>query len=210
MTHLHRVARRAAAGLSLVAVGACAGGGLGNVLGGVLGGGGGGGQSGQVSGMVQGIDPRSRQIGIQMSNGQTLVLSYDEQTQVIYQNRNYAVTNLERGDQVTLRVHSNGNGYYTDLVQVDQSVSDSRGGTMGGMGGAVGNVQALQGRVGQIDRANGLFTLEAGNGARVLVSLPSGVSRNDVYTFQRLRPGDYVRFYGAFVTNSRVELRQFF
>ena len=37
-----------------------------------------------------------------------------------------------------------------------------------------------------------------------------GLSRNDVYRFQNLRPGDVVRLYGVFVTNTRVELRQFY
>jgi hypothetical protein len=122
------------------------------------------------------------------------------------------VTSLERGDVVTVRVQSNGNAYYTDLVQVDRSVQDSGGyGGVGGGGSSVGgNVQSLQGPVRQVDQANGLFTLDAGGRTALLVSLPAGVSRNDVSTFQRLRAGDRVRLYGVFVTNTRVELRQFY
>lgn len=201
MTIDHRAARHGAFMLMLVTLGACAG--AGNILGSVLGGG--QPQASQVSGTVQGVDTRNRQIGIQQSNGQSVVLTYDDQTQVVYQNRNYSVANLERGDRVTARIQSTGNAYYTDLVQVDQSISTSSNGEVG-----TANVQTFQGRVNQVDRANGLFTLDANNNARLLVTLPATASRADIVRFQGLRAGDYVRLYGVFVTNSRVELRQFY
>jgi len=192
--------RSGAGTLGLVALGACAG------LGGLGGVGGGMGspqyQSDQVSGIVLGVDPRARQIGLQLRDGQTVMLDYDGQTQVVYLNRSYAVTALERGDQVTARIQAFGNAYYTDLVRVDQSVSSA--------GGGWGSVQALQGTVRQVDRSNGLFTLDVNNRVRVLVSLPPTLRRSDVYTFQRLRPGDFVRLYGVFVANSRVELQRFY
>lgn len=181
-------------------------GGLGSVLGGGVGSSGYG--SDQVSGTVLGVDARARQVGLRLSNGQTLVLAYDGQTQVIYQNQRYAVTALERGDEVTARVQSDGSMYYTDLMRVDRSVSSAGGGWGSGWGGA--QAQALQGTVRQVDRSNGLFTLDVNNRVRVLVSLPSALSRSDIYRFQRLRPGQFVRLYGVFVTNSRVELQQFY
>ena len=139
---------------------------------------------------------------LKTSGGQRVLLSYDNQTAVVYQNQNYPVTALERGDQVTARVQSTSNGaYYTDLVQVDQSVSSASGGS--------GSVQSLQGTVGQIDRSNGVFRLD-GNNASVIVSLPYNVRQSDLNMFQSLRVGDRVRLYGVFVNNSRVELRQFY
>jgi hypothetical protein len=181
-------------------------GGLGNVLGSVLGQGGGN----QVSGYVQGIDTRNRQIGIQQSNGQTVAVSYDNQTQVVYQNQNYPVTSLQNGDQVTLRIQQAQNGgYYTDLVQVDQSVSNSRSssGTYGTYGG---NLESIQGTVRGVDVNNALFSVDVQNGNRVTVQLPSNLNRNDYNRFQSLRNGDYVRFNGIYLNNGRVELRQFF
>ena len=189
--------------LLLLALSACSS--AGNILGSVLGGGGTQAQPSQVSGVVQGVDTRNRQIGLQLSNGQSVALGYDDQTQVVFQNRSYTVANLERGDRVTARVQSNGNAYYTDLVQVDQSVQTSNGSIAGS-----GTVQSLQGTVNQVDRQNGLFTIDASNNVRLLVSLPSNVSQTDVARFQNLRPGDYVRLYGVFVTNTRVDLRQFY
>lgn len=183
----------------VVASGACSQ--LGSILGGV--GGTGQGQSSQLSGYVEGVDTRSQQIAIQASNGQRVVLSYDNQTSVVYQNQSYPVTALERGDQVTVRVQSTtGGAYYTDLIQVDQSVSSS------GSNGS-GQVQSLQGTVGQIDRSNGRFRLD-GTNSSVIVTLPYNVRQSDVNTFNNLRVGDRVRLYGVFLNNSRVELRQFY
>jgi hypothetical protein len=197
-------ARTAAAALLLFSAGACSStGGLGNILGSVLGSGTGAGQSNQVSGYIQGVDTRNRQIGVHTSNGQTLVVAYDNQTQVLYQNQNFPVTSLENGDQVTLRIQSLQNGsYYTDVVQVDRSVT-------GPSTIQSGNVQLLQGTVRQVDQANGLFLLDVTNGSRVTVSVPQQTGRNDLNRFRNLRAGDYTRLYGVYLNNSRVELRQF-
>ena len=209
---IRRAARRGAATLFLLGAGACANAGqVGEILGSVLGGGAGGsgGSAGgsQVSGVVRGVDTRSQQIGLQLSNGQTVGLVYDGQTKVVYNNQSYAVTSLDPGDQVTARVQSTNNGaYYTDLVQVDQPVQSASG---GGTAAGAGNVQSLQGTVRQVDHQNGMFTLSAGNGT-VTVSLPYNVSRADQSRFQSLRSGDAVRLYGVFLNNARVELRQFY
>ena len=183
----------------LMASGACSQ--LGSILGGM--GGTGQGQGSQLSGYVEAVDTRTQQIAIQASSGQRVVLSYDNQTSVVYQNQNYPVTAIERGDQVTARVQSTtGGAYYTDLIQVDQSVSSS-GGT------SSGQVQSLQGTVGQIDRSNGQFRLD-GTNASVIVTLPYNIRQSDLATFNNLRVGDRVRLYGVFLNNSRVELRQFY
>ena len=107
-----RIARKGVATLALVALGACSNTGtLGGVLGSVLG----SPSTTQVGGMVRGVDTRNQQITIQQSNGQQIAVAYDNQTQVVYQNRNYSVTSLENGDQVTARLQAtNSGGYYTD------------------------------------------------------------------------------------------------
>ena len=200
MMNYQRVARGGAAALLLFASAACANAGnLGDILGGVLGG---NQQSGQVSGSVRNLD--SRQIAIQQQNGQTVALEYDNRTQVVYQNQTYPVNALEYGDMVTARVSAtNNNTYYTDYIQVDQSVSNNTS------TGTSGNVQSIQGNVRQVDYANGLFTMNTNNGI-VTVSMPYNARRQDVTTFQNLRQGDSVRLYGVYLNNSRVELRQFY
>jgi hypothetical protein len=198
MTKIQRVTRSAAIGLALTAFAACSSlGGLGNVLGSVLGGGG-----NQVQGTVMAVDTRSQQIAVQQSDGQTIYLQYDNQTRVVYNNQNYAVTSLERGDQITAEVQqTNNSAYYTNLIQVDQSVSTS--------GGATGNVQAFEGTVRQVDYQNGWFTFDTNN-ARYTVSLPYNPRTSDVNTFRNLRNGQYVRLYGVYLSNSRIELRNFY
>jgi YD repeat-containing protein len=204
MTIVQRGARIGAVMLMAGAFAACANtGGLGGVLGSVLGRG-----SQQISGTVRSIDTRGQLISIQESNGRTTNLTYDNQTQVVYQNRNYPVTSLEYGDQVTARIQSSSNnGNYTDLIQVDQSVSGSNPNT--NVGGSQ-NVQTLQGTVRQVDTRNGLFTIDTGGNVSLTVTMPYRPNNADLNRFQNLRQGDYVRFYGVFVNNSRVELRQFY
>ena len=200
MASIHTIRRGAAAALLILSAGACAGTNLGNVLGGVLGGGGANGN--QLSGTIRGVDTRSQQISIQTSNGQTVPVSYDNQTQVVYQNQNYPPTALEYGDMVTARVQANGNSYYADYIQVDQSANGS-----GNVGS--GNVQQLQGTVRNIDRRNGIFTVDVGNYNTITVTLPYNTSSNDVNRFNNLRSGDFVRFYGVYTGQSQVQLRQF-
>ena len=54
------------------------------------------------------------------------------------------------------------------------------------------------------------FIVPASNSVTLMVSMPYNPSRNDASRFQSLRTGDFVRFYGVFLNNSRVELRQFY
>ena len=207
MTIITRAGRTGAVSLLVLAAAACSStGGLGNILGSVLG----GGSGSQVSGTVQGLNTRNQQIGLQQSNGQTLTLNYDNNTQVVYQNQNYSVSSLEYGDRVTARVSNQNNssgGYYTDLIQVDQSVSSN--GSTGGVSGS-NNVQTFEGTVRNIDRTNGLFSLEARNYGSMTVSLPYNIRQTDLNRFQNLRNGDYVRLYGVALNNTRIELRQFY
>ena len=159
----------------------------------------------QVTGTIAGVNTRLMQIGIQQSNGQTVTLNYDNNTKVTYQNQNYSVSSLEYGDQVTARVTSSNNsssGYYTDLIQVNQSVSNS--------GGTSNNVQSYEGTVRSIDRTNGLFTISANNYGTLTISMPYNPTQADLNRFNNLRNGDYVRIYGIMLNNSRVELRQFY
>ncbi len=199
---VRRFAHHAGAAMMFVAMSACSGtGGLGSVLGSVLG----TGQSNsQLSGAIYNVDTRSQQIGVQQTNGQTVYVGYDANTQVIYQNQNYPVTSLERGDQVVATLQDNGNGnYYASSIQVTQSVTNSSG-TVNG------NVQTFQGTVRQVDRPNGWFTVDEGSVGRITVTLPSGLSQADLNRFGSLRAGDYVRFYGVRTSNGQAQLRQFY
>lgn len=203
-TLVRRVTNHLAAAAVFATMTACANtGGLGGILGSVLG----GGQGNQLQGAISGVDTRSQQIGVQQSNGQTVWVRYDNNTQVIYQNQNYPVTSLERGDQVVANLQDAGNGtYYASAIQVTQSVS-SNGSVYGPSNG---NLQTFQGTVRQVDRNNGWFTVDEGSIGRITVTLPSGLSQADLNRFGNLRSGDYVRFYGLRSSSAQVQLRQFY
>jgi hypothetical protein len=126
---------------------------------------------------------------------------------VIYQNQNYPVTALERGDQVVATLQDAGNStYYASTIQVTQSVSS----TGGVYGPTNGSAQSYQGTVRQVDRPNGWFTVDEGSIGRITVTLPSGLSQADLNRFGSLRVGDYVRFYGVSAGSGQVQLRQFY
>jgi exosome complex RNA-binding protein Csl4 len=201
--NLQRMSRLAATAVFAATISACAGtGGLGSILGGVLGGIGGN-SSNQVSGSVQSVDTRNQQVIIAQSNGQQVALSYDNSTNVVFNNSNYPVTSLERGDQVTARIQQLQNGsYYTDLIQVDQSVSGTNGG--------LGNQLSYEGTVRQVNVQNGWFTMDTNNSGRITVTVPYNARSNDVTRFQNLRIGDYVRIYGTVSSQSQVVLSQFY
>jgi hypothetical protein len=196
-------ARLALAIITAAAVAACSTAGqIGEILGGVLGGG-----ANMVSGAIRGVDTRNQQISLQQSNGQSVALSYDNQTKVVYQDRLYSVTNLESGDQVNARVQQLQNGgYYADSVVVTQPAAGS---ATGSTTGSTSNWQSLQGTVRQIDRTNAAFTIDAGNNVTLTVTMPYNASTADASRYNSMRVGDYVRFYGVYVTTTRVDLKQF-
>lgn len=193
--------RGAAMALLLVTAGCSQAGGLGEILGGVLNSPSGG--QNQLSGAIQGVDTRLQQVFIEQSNGQSVGFRYDNNTRVVYQNQNYPVTALERGDQVTARFQQTGNNeYYVDLIQVNQSASS--GGSAG-----TGQLYTLQGTVQGVDRTNGLFTMSTNNGT-ITVSMPYNPRSTDVNRFNALRIGDRIQVQGVYLNEARFELRQFY
>jgi hypothetical protein len=75
---------------------------------------------------------------------------------------------------------------------------------------ASGTVRTYEGTARDIDRTNGLFTLNTNNLGLLTISMPCNPRQIDVTKFKALRSGDYVRLYGAMLNNSRVELREFY
>jgi hypothetical protein len=203
---MSRFGRTAALAASVFTLGACqSGGGLESVLGSVLGTGAGSAQ--QLAGSVRAVDARNQQISITQSNGQSVAVNYDANTKVVYQSKLYAVTNLDPGDQVVARITTTqNNAYYTDSITVTQSVST----TTTTSGGEVANTQLLQGTVRSINRQSGTFAVDIGSGTEITVSMPYNPRSVDVQTYNGLRVGQSIRFYGVYLNNTRVELRQFY
>jgi hypothetical protein len=189
--------RRSLVAIALLSLAGC--GNLGS-LGEVLGGLGGPAAGSEVRGEIYTVDSRTQQLQIRTSDGQAVTLGYDSNTQVIFQNQRYAVANLERGDYVTARILQDNQGRaYTDLITVEQSVSDTGNATR----------QIFEGRVGSIDLQRGYFQLQMSNGVTYVVTLPYNPAPSDLDRFRRLRSGDLVSIEGSLLAQNRIELYRF-
>jgi hypothetical protein len=231
MSNLRQMVLRAG-GLGLIALtSACAQtGGLGNVLGGILNGGqpsGTGTGTGDVVAEVQNVDTRNQSIQVRTQNNQTAYVYYDNRTQVVYNNQGYAVTALERGDVVNMRISQTGNNqYYTDYIQVTQSAQQRAGsGTNSGVynggvyNGSVNNgaydrnnpnqQYTLAGSVSKVDYQHGMFTVRDNNGNSTTVAMPNNARSRDANRFQQMRNGDYVQFRAHWWNPNRFELVRF-
>lgn len=193
--------RRAALSIAILSLAGCGNlGSLGEVLGGLGGLGGGS----EVRGEIYTVDSRSQQLQIRSSDGQTVTLGYDSNTQVIFQNQRYAVANLERGDYVSARIQQDNQGRaYTDLITVERSVTDT------GTSNGTATRQLFEGRVGAIDQQRGYFELQQQNGGSYTVTLPYNPAAADVDRFRRLRSGDIVTIEGTLLAQNRIDLYRF-
>jgi len=162
--------------------------------------------SADVVGEVRNVDSRSRQIEIRTDAGRTWNVQYDNQTRVVYRQRDYAVSNLEPGDYVALRTQQDRDGrLYTDLVTVRESVQD-RGGSSRDR---AGRLDRLEGTVEYIDSRRGQFEVRDRGNRLIVVNLQYNAPRTVSDRFDRLREGDTVRIEGRFLNQDRFELENF-
>lgn len=165
-------------------------GGLGDVFGGGT----------SLYGEVRSVDTRRGRIQVREQYGRDQTVRYDNRTRVVYQNREYPVSSLERGDQVQMRLaYDRNNTAWADRIEVRSSArrtdgrdrDDDRDDRDRGDGWGSG-VERLEGRVQAIDVRRGYFTMTE-NRSSVLVYMPRNARREDVRRFERLRRGERVR-----------------
>lgn len=211
---IRNVVTAAAAVLTLTG---CAGtnlGQIGEILGGAMGGAGGQGQqNGQVLAEVQNVDTRQQVIQLRTQEGQTGNVMFDQNTVVTYQNQQYPVTALERGDVAYFQLQQTQQGAtYASRIQVQQSVQERNGQQTGNnQGGTYGGQQQmlqLAGTVGRIDYNQGWFELRTNSGTAT-VRLPYNAGDAQVDYFRRLRTGQNVRVEGTNTGNGQVDLYRF-
>ena len=155
-------------------------------------------------GEVEHVDTRAREIEIRTDSGGTAVVRYDDQTQVIYQQRNYSVANLEPGDYIAARVEQGRDGRnYTSTITVREGVQD-RGNRRGSA-----RLDRVEGRIDYVDERRGTFELRDARGRLIVVSVPFNAPRPVMDRFNRLRTGDYVRIEGRAVAADRFDLESF-
>jgi hypothetical protein len=163
------------------------------------------GNSGNMVGEVRNVDTRSREIELRTDGGRTRSVRYDNQTRVVYRQREYPVSNHERGDYVAMRTQQDRDGrLYTDQITVRESVQDR-----GGYSGSTGRLDRFEGNVESIDTRRGLFELRNRQDRLVVVTLPYNAPRSLSDRFNRLREGDFIRVEGRFVNQDRFELESF-
>ena len=179
-------------GLLVASAAACAPlesrGGMGDVFGGGT----------SLYGEVRSVDTRRGRIQVREQYGRDQTVRYDNRTRVVYQNREYPVSALERGDQVQMRLaYDRNNVAWADRIVVrssarrtDRRDRDDRDRDRDDVWGS--RVQRLEGRVQGVDVRRGYFTL-TDNRSRVLVYMPRNARREDVRRFERLRRGERVR-----------------
>lgn len=182
---------------------ACAGSALGDIL---TGGAGGQPQGGTLTVEVQEVRTQQQQIIARTQDGKEGAILFDQNTQVIYNDQQYPVTALERGDVVDMRVQEIQQGLYTDLIQVRTTVQERQGGTTGT---GDPNVYPMEGTIGQINLSSWMFTLDMTQGGTVEVHLPSNAPASTRDQLRQYRAGDYVRVEIRPIDQQRAELVRF-
>lgn len=159
----------------------------------------------ELVGEVRRVDTRNRQIELRSESGRNLQVLYDNNTRVVYRQRDYAVSNLEPGDYVAMRAQEDRDGrYYADYITVRESAQDRGGYT----GGSTGRLDRIEGKVERIDSRRGSFEIRD-RGRTVLVTLPYNPLRSVSDRFNRLREGDFVRVEGRYISEDRFEVETF-
>lgn len=86
-------------------------------------------QASDVTGTVNSVNTSNQTIVVdvgyvnnlrQTQNGQTIY--YDSNTKVQFNGNNYAVTDLERGDQISIRGHNDNGRYVAETITVTRNV----------------------------------------------------------------------------------------
>jgi hypothetical protein len=155
-----------------------------------------------IEGEVRSVDTRMGRLQVEERIGRTHTLRYDRSTQVVYRQRQYPVSSLERGDVVRVRVAYDRYGNaYADRVEVRQNVRDRAG--------APGRVVRLDGVVTQVDPRRGRFTVQPRTGRAVLILMPARARPGDVRRFEGLRRGDRVAMEVQAQSNTQAVLVRF-
>ncbi|HEX8169647.1 MAG TPA: hypothetical protein VF824_03805 [Thermoanaerobaculia bacterium] len=89
-------------------------------------------QSSDVRGTVAGIDTNARRIDLDVAyvnnlrndnGGQRGTIYYDNNTRVVYQGRDYSISDLERGDEISVTGVNDNGRYLAQTITVTRDVS---------------------------------------------------------------------------------------
>ncbi len=116
----------------------------------------GGGYTSNIRGTVRYVDATRRTIEVDRGSGSTVFVEYATDTPVYFSGRTYRVADIERGDQIDVRVQDLGNGrYVAQDVTVTRSISSGTGG-----GTTSSNLSTVRGTVRFVDASRRTIELE--------------------------------------------------
>ena len=120
---------------------------------------GGGTYNSSVRGTVRYIDTSRRTIEVDQGNGTLATVQYETSTPVYFNNQTYRAADLERGDEIDIRVRNAGNNrWVAEQISVIRSVSSNNsGGTWGGSS----QMSTIRGTVRSIDTSRRTIELES-------------------------------------------------
>ncbi len=192
----HKLSTMTGLAVMLLLVSACgSSGGVGDIFGG-----GNNTQSNLIRGTVDYVDANNRTITLRNVSGYTSMLSnsgsggdtvrvyYDNQTEVQYQGQDYRPTDLERGDEVEVRVNESGSQLIADVVTVTRNVG-SGSSSYPSSDPAYGS--SLRGTVRYIDTSRRTIELDRGSGATTFIEYDTGM--NVLYNGSTYRVADLER-----------------
>jgi len=188
----------AAASLLLILLAAC------GSVGDVLGGGGSGQQQGnyEIRGTVESVDLSSRSVYLTNVSGYTSMLSngggnavrvyYDDRTPVSFNGQTYRPTDLERGDQVAVRVDESGNTLMAESMTVLSDVSSGSTYPTYPSGSYESNIR---GTVRYVDTSRRTIEVDRGSGSTTFVEFETNTPvyfNNQTYNPVDLERGDEI------------------
>lgn len=209
---MNRSKSLAAVALTVLFLAACSSGGIGDILGG-----GTPNQSQELRGTVEAVDTSTRSIYLTNVSGYQSMLSsggssgavrvyYDADTTVSFNGQSYRPEDLERGDEVSVRVEESNNRLTADTMTVlrDSSSGTNTGGSYPSYG------TTLMGTVAYVDASRRTIEIDRTSGANVIVEFETNTPvyfNNQTYRPADLERGDEVEIRYSDLGSNRVMAR---
>jgi hypothetical protein len=201
----------AAASLALVLLAACGSSGMGDILGG-----GSNQQNYEIRGTVESVDLNSRSIFLSnvtgynasmLSNGgsgSTVRVYYDDRTPVEFNGQTYRASDLERGDQVAVRVDESGNTLMAESMTVLRDVSSGSSSFPNYPSGSYES--SIRGTVRYVDTSRRTIEVDRGSGSTTFVEYETNTPvrfNNQTYNPVDLERGDEIDIRARDLGNGR-------
>ncbi|HKO54670.1 MAG TPA: DUF5666 domain-containing protein [Thermoanaerobaculia bacterium] len=141
------------------------------------------------------------------SNGNNVRVYFDDRTPVDYQGRSYRPEDLERGDQVSVRVDESGNRLYATAMSVTYNANTSNNSYPNNSypnNGSYGTT--FRGTVNSVDTSRRTITLDRGYGSYVTVEYDTSTPvyyNNQTYRAADLDRGDEIEIRGTDLGSNR-------